>query len=164
MLYLNLGETYMSVKKGFTLIEIIVALVILAILAAVALPNYMTMMTQGAANAAQNNLIAIYNAQKTYYFANAAYCTSTNSVCNSLASINSTLSLNITDARFTYTCNSTNGFTCTATNISDGNLSLAVTNTPIILPGGAGCASPWSAPCNPSCATDVAAYCPSSSF
>ena len=155
----------MSGKKGFTLIEIIVALVILTILAAVALPNYMTMMTQGAANAAQNNLIAIYNAQKTYYFANAAYCTSANSVCNSLASINSTLSLNIADTKFTYTCNSTNGFTCTATNTSDGSLSLAVTNSPIILTGGTGCTTaPWVAPCNPSCATDVAAYCPTASF
>ena len=155
----------MSGKKGFTLIEIIVALVILTILAAVALPSYMTMMTQGAANAAQNNLIAIYNAQKNYYFGNAAYCTSANSVCNSLASINSTLSLNITDAKFTYTCTNTSGFTCTATNTSDTNLYLTVTNTPIILPGGTGCtAAPWVAPCNPRCATDVAAYCPTSSF
>lgn len=152
----------MSDSKGFTLIEIIVAAVILGILAIVALPSYNAMLIQGAAQAAQNNLITIYNAQKSYYFNNAAYCVAS---CNSLANINTALSLNITDAKSNYTCNNTGGFTCTATNILDTNLILTITNASIILPGGTGCTgSPWASPCNPSCATDVTAYCPSSSI
>lgn len=141
----------MSFKKGFTLIEILVVLIITAILIAVGLPNYNTMMQNGAAKAAQNNLVTIYNAQKTYYLNNSSYCTTS---CTSLANINTALSLNITDSNFAYTCSNTGGFQCTATNNGDANLILTLTNNPIILPGGTGTA-------NPGCATDVAAYCPS---
>ena len=156
----------MSNSKGFTLIEIIVVLVILAMLSAVALPSYTTMMVQGAANAAQNNLIAIYNAQKTYYLTNGSYYISASCPSSDITNINSTLSLSITDSKFTYCCNNTSGFTCIATNTSTSNLSLTVTNASIILPGGTGCtASPWSAPCNPSCSsTNNPAYCPTTSF
>ncbi len=149
-------------KKGFTLMEIIAVAMIVGILSAVALPKYNTMMIQGAAQAAQNNLITIYNTQKSYYLSNGSYCIAS---CDSLAHINTALSLNITDSLSNYTCNNTGGFTCTATNISDTNLILTVTNASIILPGGTGCtASPWVSPCNPACATDVTSYCPNSSL
>jgi len=140
--------------------EIIVVLVIIGILAALSVPTYTTMVIQGAAKASQNNLITIYNAQKNYYFNNGTYCTSANGICNSLASINTTLSLNISDNNFTYTCANTGGFQCTATNISNTNLILTVTGglpnnpTPIVLPGGSGTL-------NPSCVSNNNAYCPS---
>jgi type IV pilus assembly protein PilE len=154
----------MSDKKGFTLMELIVVMIIIGILATVAVSNYTTMMIQGAAKAAQNNLTAIYNAQKNYYFNNNKYCISPNGVCNSSASVNTTLSLNISDNNFTYTCNdNASGFVCYATNNSDANLYLTITNNPIILPGGSTCASSTGANpgCNPSCSSDVTAYCPS---
>ena len=156
----------MSNSKGFTLIEIIVALVILAMLAAVALPNYTTMMVQGGANAAQNNLIAIYNAQKTYYLTNGSYYISASCASNDIANINATLNLNITDSQFSYCCTNTNNFTCTATNNQYSNLTLSVTNASIILPGGVSCtASPWQSPCNPSCSsTNNPSYCPGTSL
>ena len=155
-------------KKGFTLVELVVAAIILSITAAIAIPNYMSNMLQGSTKAAQNNLIAIYNAQKTYYYANNAYCTTAGGICNSNASINATLSLNITDSNFNYSCSNANGFTCTATNTGDAALILTVTGltggnpNPIVLLGGAGCATPGAAGCNPSCATDVTSYCPNS--
>ncbi len=143
----------MSDKKGFTLMELLIVLVIIGVLVAIALPNYFTMMQQGAAQAAQNNLITIYNAQKNYYLGpvgSGTYCIAS---CNSLANINTALSLNISNSNFTYTCTNTGGFTCTAKNISDPNLILTLTNNPIVLPGGSGTT-------NPHCVSDVNAYCP----
>ena len=146
--------------------ELIVVMVIIGVLTVIAVLNYNTMMVQGSANAAQKNLIAIYNAQKSNYFNNGSYCTA---ACNSQASINATLALNISDNYFTYTCSNASGFTCTATNNGDSNLILTITGgtannpIPIVLPGGTGCkAYPWAAPCNPSCVSDRSIYCPSS--
>ena len=154
----------MSAKKGFTLIEIIVVLVIIGILAAIAEPNYVTYLQQGVAKAAQNNLTTIYNAQSTYYYTNNTYCINPN--CTSLNSINTLLSLNINDTSFNYTCGTDpNGskFLCTATEISNSNLILSVTSNAIVLPGGVGCATNAGASCNPSCSsTNNPSYCPTS--
>jgi len=148
----------MSNKKGFTLIEILVVMAIIAALATMAIPTYTTMLQQGAATAAQNNLVAIYNAQKNYYFNNNAYCVSSGnpSDCGyNLTTLDSSahLNLNVTDSSFNYTCTNASGFQCTATNKSDSQLILTLTNNPIVLPGGAGAA-------NPSCASDNTSYCP----
>ena len=157
----------MNKRKGFTLVEIIVVLVIVAILTTIALPIYTTNVQQGAARAAQSNLIAIYNAQKLFYLnpanPNPGTYYITQSGTNDLSNINTALALNIIDSNFNYVCTNAAGFTCTATNNADSNLILSITNNPILLPGAASCAaSPWSAPgCNPSCTTDNTPYCPS---
>ncbi len=162
----------MFCKKGLTLMEIVVVLAIIGILVTISVPVYTTLVTEGAAKAAQNNLITIYNAQRNYYLSPATgggYYSSGAST-DDLTNINTNLVLNITDANFKYSCTTAGpSFSCIATDRSDGALSLTVTSgTPgsphqIILPGGAGCtASPWSYPsCNPSCTTNVAAFCPS---
>jgi prepilin-type N-terminal cleavage/methylation domain-containing protein len=162
-LIVELKGASMPNKKGFTLIEIIIVVIIIGILAAVALPNYFNMINQGAATTAQNNLSAIYNAERTLYFSTGKYCINTSPVpCDTLVHINTGLTLNLTDNNFTYTCvTDPSGFSCTATNTSDANLILTLTNNPIVLIGGAGCAATGGASCNPGCATDVAAYCPS---
>jgi prepilin-type N-terminal cleavage/methylation domain-containing protein len=159
----------MSNKKGFTLIEIIIVLVIIGVLALIALPNYNAQVIQGSASTAQNNLISIYNAQKASYINNNKYYFS--AVCpDTLNNINNSplLALNLADTNFNYCCANVNGFTCTATNKSDANLILKVTGgttavpDSIILPGGVGCGSSTGPlPCNPSCVTDVTSYCPS---
>lgn len=161
----------MSAKKGFTLVEIIVVTVILAILATVAVPIYTTSIQQGAAIAAQNNLIILYTAEKNYYFINGMYCTATTgspAPCgDTLANLNTNLAtlnqanptntnLNIIDNNFSYTCtnpNNDNGatYTCKAINNSDNTFFLTLTNGSLVLPGG-------TPPLNPSC---VGNYCPS---
>ena len=153
-------------KKGFTLIELVVVMVIIGIIVAFIVPNYSAMMQQGAAKAAQDNLITIYNAQKSYYFSNnGSYCTVSCASLNVGAnSIDNILGLNITDNNFTYACTPhPSNFQCTATNIGDPNLKLTLTYNPIVLPGGLTCASSTGANpgCNPSCVSDHSAYCPS---
>ena len=144
----------MPEKNGFSLIEFIVVLVILSILIAIALPVYIDNTQRGAAIAAQNNLTAIYNAQKAYYLSNNAYCTSAGAICNSTASINTNLTLNIIDSNFGYTCTNAGGFKCTATNNGAATFVLTLTNASIVLPGGAGAL-------NPSCAYPAhPGYCP----
>jgi len=56
----------MSIKKGFTLIEITAVMMIIGVLAALAIPSYVTSLSQGSAKAAQNNLINIFSGEKNY--------------------------------------------------------------------------------------------------
>lgn len=63
----------MKNKKGFTLIEIIVALAILAILGAVAVPIYRGYMTGSAKSEAKSNLQTLSMLLDTYYSDNAKY-------------------------------------------------------------------------------------------
>jgi len=158
----------MSDKNGFTLMELLIVMIIIGILASVLIPGYLTTMNQGAANAAEHNLITIYNAQQSYYFANNAYCTSsTGAVANcgsNLGNLNTNLgtldepnaaptSLNIADSYFSYICTRTSRYQCTATNATTGvTLTLTLTN-PIVLPGS-------SNTLNPSCNSSKVTNCP----
>ena len=54
-------------RKAFTLMELMIALVILAILATLAVPGYQTMMAQNQAQEAKTNLSIIHMAEKLYY-------------------------------------------------------------------------------------------------
>ena len=127
----------MSRLKGFTLTELIVVMIITGALAVIAVPGINKTLQQKAGDAANNNLSAIYNAQKIYYLNNNGYCLSTTSASPScqtstgdsncadqLPAINCNMSLNITDNYYNYACNaatSGSGFNCTATNPSSGN-------------------------------------------
>lgn len=162
----------MSNKKGFTLIEIVIVLVIVGVLAVIAIPNYFNLLNQGAAKAAQNNLISIYNAQKTNYLSatgNGTYCISTGPPghdCSNVAAINTDLSLNIVDNNFTYNCQQggapDNGFKCIATNTSGSGITLTLNNNPVVLLGGTNCATTSGTNCNPSCTPAASYYCPGS--
>jgi len=118
-------------RQGFTLIEIIVVLVIIGICVAFALPNFNIPTEQAKALNAQNNLLAIYSAQRNYNNNNGGFATALNGV----AAINTALSLNIQDdGSYQYSCSAVSGFTCTATRTGNpAPLTLTVTNSPILL-------------------------------
>jgi len=110
--------SYVVSRRAFTLIEITIAMVIVGILAAIATPNYINVVHQQAAIAAQNNLTAIQEAQQNYFFNKEGFCTVENNNCGQgLENINPNLALNIPkDQYFTYSCaKNGSGYCCTAT-------------------------------------------------
>jgi len=175
----------MPKRKGFTLIEITIVLIIIGLLAAVAVPSYNVFIQQGAAQTAQNNLITIYNAEKNFYLSNTNivgtgtlpyYCSTSiqNTTCaDTLVHLNlaANLNLNITDNNFSYSCSDPNSgtdgnngssFSCTATNNSAATFTFVLKNSPIVLRGGTSCTSYGGAGCNPTCTYAAHTnYCPS---
>ena len=119
--------------------EIIAVLIIIGIAAALSFPNYTTSTEQARAANAQNNLLAIYSAEKNYYNNYGSYCTITtgNAIpCgDTLPDLNTNLSLNIQDdGTYKYSC-SNPSLTCTATRISTGATIVLTLNLPIQLTG-----------------------------
>ena len=156
----------MSGREGMTLMEIIVVLIIVGIAAACFFPNYTTPIEKARAANAQNNLLAIYSAERNYNNnINGAYClaapNTASSACNTLladnkcadtlAAINCNLSLNIQDdGTYLYDCGATTANACTATR-KNGPAAFLITvalNSAIQLNGEV----------NPSCSTSY--WCP----
>lgn len=65
----------MTKSKGFTLIELMIVLVVVAILAAVAYPSYRESVKKGNRRAAQSVMMEIVNRQHQYFIANRGYAT-----------------------------------------------------------------------------------------
>lgn len=60
-------------RRGFTLIEVMITVVIIAILAAVAYPSYMEYVRRGNRSAAQTFMMTIANRQEQYLLTNRSY-------------------------------------------------------------------------------------------
>ena len=95
-------------KKGFTLAEIIIVLIILGILAALVGPKFSQSINRARARDAINSLIVIHGAQQVYRARNGSYLNGNLSAIN-----NGTtgLGLNITNCS---SCTCAGGVTCTA--------------------------------------------------
>ena len=103
-------------KKGFTMLEILTTLIILATLVAVLLPRYGTTKIKINQRQAESYLRAIRNAQKMFYARNGLYACST--ACASAAAINTALGGNataVTDGVYTFSMTSGTATTFTAT-------------------------------------------------
>jgi len=106
-------------KKGFTLMETIVVMIIAGILAAFAIPNFLNSIRQTELQTVENNLRAIVGREQRYYEDKGSYYVSpTTGTCLAMFnSINQNLSLSMTTDTvtdgFQYSCVSSG--TCSAT-------------------------------------------------
>jgi len=141
-------------RQGFTLMEMIVVLIIIAIAAVFSFPNFTTPTEQARAMNAWNNLLAIYSAEKNYNNNNGGFALGASGAgdAHSLAAIDSTLSLNIQDdGTYTYDCGKTTPNVCTATRTSGGLTITVKLLVPIQLTG---------ASLNPACNPSTSTWCP----
>ena len=122
--------------KGFTLIELMAAILIVAIATAFAVPNFITFFEQTRAQTAINNLYAISAAQSKFYEDWGAYCLNSgnpSSLTTNCADSNSDISINLklgllSKDPFNYVCTTYAGdlYQCTAQDGTD-TLTLNVT-------------------------------------
>ena len=57
----------MKIKKGFTLIELMIVVAIIGILAMIAIPNFIKFQCRAKQSEAKSNLKALFQAQKSYF-------------------------------------------------------------------------------------------------
>lgn len=112
-------------QNGFTLIELMIAVAVIGILAAIAYPSYTQYVIRGHRAAAQSEMMDIANRQQQFFMANRSYATT-------LAAMSYTLPAAV-GAKYTPAMNANNAatppnftitFTATGTQASDGDLVL----------------------------------------
>jgi type IV pilus assembly protein PilE len=111
-----------AMKRGFTMTEVLITVVIIAVLAAIAFPGFSKTQQKNDASQAITYLRAIRLAEKMYYAKNGTYL-----ACANAAAIRSSLGTEVTTEKYTYVVTAPTAgvppvattFTATATRTSD---------------------------------------------
>lgn len=103
-----------SLKKGFTILELLVVLIIIGVLAGVALPSFNKAKESALEKEAQTNLRLISAAEKIYHMENNIYFTSADRIA-----INDNLKLSLPAQNWNYKIVTGAGFTAKAQRAND---------------------------------------------
>lgn len=106
----------MNMKKGFTMTEVLVVTVILAVMATLIVPRFFGQSERGAVAEAVAHLSALRQAEASYKLENPTLAYATD-----LTSETGPLDLEVTSTKFTYTVDATTG-AVTATRHNDGTI------------------------------------------
>jgi type IV pilus assembly protein PilE len=110
-----------TLSRGFTLIEIMIVVAIVAILAAIAMPAYSDYITRGKVLDATNGLQSVRTQLEQYYQDNRSYQNANASITSPCTNV-ATLTASIKDFVFTCTAPTSTTYTITATgSATDGN-------------------------------------------
>jgi type IV pilus assembly protein PilE len=113
-------------SSGFTLIELMIVVVIIAILAALAIPRFMASAAKSKQSEAKQLLRQIYSMQRAYFMLNESYCL--NGVTASAMAPTAFAIIHVeimNSARYSYSmASSANTFTCTATADIDDDVAI----------------------------------------
>ncbi|MBU1112817.1 MAG: prepilin-type N-terminal cleavage/methylation domain-containing protein [Candidatus Omnitrophica bacterium] len=107
---------------AFTLVELLVALIIIGIFFSLAIPSYQSSIEKSKAKNAEYTLISIYNSQKRYKLDHNHYYACAAAVCTADELENqSNLGVYISDSYFNYSItNTSSSFNATATRRGEG--------------------------------------------
>ena len=118
-------------KSGFTLLELIVVIIIIAVLASLALPNFFRTITQARAAEALQNLGALRGSVHRCLYARPDDAAATLAFCANKGNLDITDPDGVTGHKFTYTVGAITGtrqdpiYTITAADIAgNGNISI----------------------------------------
>ena len=112
----------MRKSKGFTLLELIIVIIVIGILAAMAMPQFMRVTERGRIAKALGHLELIRKAQGMYHIEQSEYGSLTNIASASLGGLPEVGAINTNDSDWTYTVTgpSSTVFTAVATRDSCG--------------------------------------------
>lgn len=109
----------MNRKKGYTLAEILTTVVILAVIAGIAVPNFEKSRAKAELDQAVANLRTIRTAQRMYFARNGDYLCQTAADCNDADKIKTVLGAEVKMASYAFSVTATaTTFTATATGAS----------------------------------------------
>lgn len=112
-------------QKGFTLIELMITVAIIAILASIALPAYQEHVRRGHRAAAQSEMMDIANRQQQFFLANRSYAADLAGLSYTLpAAVSAKYTAGVAASNAATPPNFTITFTATGSQSADGNLTL----------------------------------------